>query len=369
MTIVRTIVQDIYSKARKRVAEILVNRKVLIIESGGDQLCDGLGKVCGGVSKIIIKNKGGVCVMEFKYVYGSVPSRRMGLSLGVSPIPKKTCNYSCIYCQLGRTDRMTNTRKMFYPVKDIIEELDVVIKKNILFDVVTVVGEGEPTLYLGLGDLLKEIHKKTDKPVAVITNGALLYDLQVQQELSSADIVLPTLDAYDEVSFRKISRPHGSLKFSEVIRGVEDFSEKYEGQLWIEIMLMKGINDDDESLNKYSKLLERIKYSKLYLNTPVRPPAESDVGVIDCEKMKHAAEILDGISIDLLESEGFHSEIKDDYEAVLSIIKRHPMNQFEIKGFLKIRGNMEDKRIFSKLKNDNTVDVIKYKGYYTYRLK
>ena len=307
--------------------------------------------------------------MGFKFVYGPVPSRRLGLSLGVSPIPKKACNYSFIYCQLGRTDHMTNTRKMFYPVKDIIEELDEVLKKNILFDVVTVVGEGEPTLYLGLGDLLEAIHKKTDKPIAVITNGASLYDLQVQKELSKADIVLPTLDAYDAASFRQINRPHGRLKFSEVIRGLEDFSKIYEGQLWIEIMLMKGINDAAESLNRYSRILETIQYEKLYLNTPVRPPAETDVIAIESEKMRQAAEFLGGISIDLLVSEGFHSEINDDYEAVLSIIKRHPMNQFEITGFLKTRDNTDKDKVFSKLENDNTVDVINYKGYDTYRLK
>ena len=307
--------------------------------------------------------------MEFRYIYGPVPSRRLGLSLGVSPIPKKTCNYSCIYCQLGRTDRMTNTRKMFYPVQAILDELDEVIKRNIPFDVVTIVGEGEPTLYLGLGDLLEGIHERTDKPLAVITNGALLYDSQVRQELSRADIVLPTLDAHDAESFRKINRPHGSLTFEEAVKGLEDFSKSFEGQLWIEIMLMSGVNDDDESLKRYAELLEHIRYDKLYVNTPVRPPAESDVMAIDHAKMRHAAELLNGISIDLLVSQGFHSEIKDDYQAVLSIIKRHPMNQFEINGFLKSRDNIDSERIFRELRNDPQVTVINYKGYDTYRLK
>lgn len=307
--------------------------------------------------------------MEFRYIYGPVPSRRLGLSLGVSPIPKKTCNYSCIYCQLGRTDRMTNTRKMFYPVQAILDELDEVIKRNIPFDVVTIVGEGEPTLYLGLGDLLEGIHERTDKPLAVITNGALLYDSQVRQELSRADIVLPTLDAYDATSFAKINRPHGSLQFEEVVEGLENFSKTFEGQLWIEIMLMAGVNDDDESLKRYAELLEHIRYDKLYVNTPVRPPAESDVMAIDHAKMRHAAELLNGISIDLLVSQGFHSEIKDDYQAVLSIIKRHPMNQFEINGFLKSRDNIDSERIFRELRNDPQVTVINYKGYDTYRLK
>ncbi|SHJ29244.1 radical SAM protein [Parasporobacterium paucivorans] len=306
---------------------------------------------------------------EYKYIYGPVPSRRLGLSLGVSPIPKKTCNYSCIYCQLGRTDHMTNTRKMFYPVKEILEELDLVIRENIPFDVITIVGEGEPTLYLGLGELIREIQKRTDKPVAVITNGALLFNPQVQEDLSQADIVLPTMDAYDEESFKKISRPHGSLKYSEVIKGLEAFSEKYKGQLWIEIMLMKDINDDDTSLQKYLEMLDKIKFEKLYLNTPVRPPAESDVMAVDHERMSRAAEILGGISIDLLDSNGFHSEIKDDYEAILSIIKRHPMNQFEIEGFLEARGNKNKGKLLVKLKNDTNVASINYKGYVTFRLK
>jgi len=144
---------------------------------------------------------------NMKYVYGPVPSRRLGISLGISPIPKKTCNYSCIYCQLGRTDIMTNTRKMFFPVQKIMSEFNEVLKKRIFFDVITIVGEGEPTLYLGLGELISEIKGKTDKPVALITNGALLYDRDLRREAAKADIVLPTLDAYDEASFRKINRP------------------------------------------------------------------------------------------------------------------------------------------------------------------
>jgi len=306
---------------------------------------------------------------ETKYVYGPVPSRRLGISLGISPIPKKTCNYSCVYCQLGRTNHMTNTRKMFFSVEEIMAEFNEVLRNDINFDVVTIVGEGEPTLYLGLGELIDEIKKKTDKPVAVITNGALLYDSQLQQELSKADIVLPTMDAYDEESFNKINRPHGFLDFSKVSKGLEDFSKRYQGQLWVEIMLIKDMNDDDKSLNRYVEMLSRIKYDKLYLNTPVRPPAELNIKAVNHEKMNAAADLLGGISIDLLESQGFHSEIKDDYQAVLSIIKRHPMNQFEVESFLKSRGCVNIEELLSQLRQDDYVDAINYKGYDTYRLK
>lgn len=306
---------------------------------------------------------------NMKYVYGPVPSRRLGISLGISPIPKKTCNYSCIYCQLGRTDIMTNTRKMFFPVQKIMSEFNEVLKKSIFFDVVTIVGEGEPTLYLGLGELIDEIKRRTDKPVALITNGALFYDSDLRQEAAKADIVLPTLDAYDEASFRKINRPFGQISFESVNTGLITFSEEYEGQLWLEIMLMAGINDDEDSLSKYEQALKKIKYDRLYLNTPVRPPAEAEVEALSYEAMNKAAVRLGGISIDLLVSQGFHSEIEDDYEAILSIIKRHPMNQFEIRSFLESRNSQRIDWIMEMLGRDENINVLNYRGFNTYRLK
>ncbi|MHC1720334.1 MAG: radical SAM protein [Clostridiaceae bacterium] len=304
-----------------------------------------------------------------KYIYGPVPSRRLGISLGISPIPKKFCNYSCIYCQLGRTDHMTNTRKMFFTVKEIMDEFNEFLKSSVEFDAVTIVGEGEPTLYLGIGELICEIKKRTNKPVAVITNGALFYDPELRAEICNADIVLPTLDAYDEESFKKINRPHGTIHFEQVRDGLRSFSKEYKGQLWIEVMLIEGINYDDESLAKYAEELKNLKYDRIYINTPVRPPAEIYVKAISHERMNRAIDILGGISIELLESKGFHSEIENDYEAIISIIKRHPMNQFEVEGFLKSRGCKGVDGILNKLKKDNKVTVLHYKGYDTFRLK
>ncbi len=306
---------------------------------------------------------------EMSYVYGPVPSRRLGSSLGISPIPKKACNYSCIYCQLGRTDRMTNTRELYFPVIEILDEFTTTVKNGVEFDVVTIVGEGEPTLYLGLGELILKIKQKTEKPVAVITNGALFYDEQLRKELYRADIVLPTMDAYDEQSFKIINRPHGSITFDRVREGLRTFSKEFPGQLWIEIMLMEGINDDDYSLNQYVKELKNLDYDRLYINTPVRPPAESHVKALDHKKIQHAVEVLQGTSIDLLVSEGFQSEIRDNYEAILSIIKRHPMHQYEIEGFLKTRGKEDAEELISRLRKTDEVEVIHYRGFDTYRLK
>lgn len=159
-----------------------------------------------------------------KYVYGPVPSRRMGLSLGVSPIPKKSCNYSCVYCQLGRTDRMTNQRELYFPLHEILGEVDDFLSVQVDYDVITIVGEGEPTLYRALGDLIIELKNRTEKPVAVITNGALLKDSHVRKELMWADIVLPTLDATDEEMYRKINRPHKTIPYTEVVGGLRRFS-------------------------------------------------------------------------------------------------------------------------------------------------
>lgn len=305
---------------------------------------------------------------ELKYVFGPVPSRRMGRSLGISPIPKKTCNYSCVYCQLGRTNKMTNKREEYFLLEDILSEFDSHHDED-SYDVITIVGEGEPTLYSRLGELIVEIKKRSKKPVAVITNGALLYDKNVRSELMNADIVLPSLDSYNEEMFKRIDRPYGRIKFNEVWEGLVDFTNEYKGQIYMEIMLMNGVNDDEESLLEFKNLLEQIKYDRLYINTPVRPPAEEYIEESSKESIQKAVEILKGVSIDMLSSVGFSSDIEDDYQAVISIIGRHPMNQFEIRSFLESRENKDIDKLMQQLSKDDKVQKMDYKGYCTYRLK
>ena len=306
---------------------------------------------------------------ELKYVFGPVPSRRLGRSLGISPIPKKTCNYSCIYCQLGRTDKMSNERKEFFPVQDMLEEFEQYLKDSDKFDVVSIVGEGEPTLYLKLGELLRGVKKRTDKPVVVITNSALMSDPEVRKDLMEADIVMPSLDSCDEKTWKRIDRPHGRLDYEKSYEGLIEFSKAFTGQIFMEIMLMDGINDDEASLLKFKELLKNIRYDKLYINTPVRPPAESYAKVSSPEALARACELLDGISIEALAGGGFFSEIEDDYEAILSIIGRHPMNQYEIGGFLESREAENAEALFERLAEDPAVRLMEYKGYVTYRLK
>ena len=307
-------------------------------------------------------------MQEYKYIYGPVPSRRLGLSLGVSPIPPKYCNYSCIYCQLGRTIHLANTREEYFELKDIIKEFKDYLKEELEFDVITIVGEGEPTLYSRLGELIAELKKLTSKPIAVITNGALLYEENLRRELMNADIVLPSLDAIDEESFRNINRPYKKIELEKVLNGLRIFSENFKGQLWLETMVIKDINDDTDSLLKLKEMLDTIRYDRLYINSPVRPPAETFVEEPIRENIKKAVDILGGISIEQLVSEGFYSEIDDDYKAIRSIIKRHPMNQFEIQSFLNTRECKDAKSIFDKLENDSEIEIMNYKNYKTYRL-
>ena len=307
--------------------------------------------------------------MNFKYLYGPIPSRRLGFSLGISPIPKKTCNYSCVYCQLGRTNIFTNKRDLFYPIDDIINEFLEVKKQNLHFDVVSIVGEGEPTLYKDLGNLIITLKKHTDKPICVITNGATLSDKVIQDELMNADVVLPSLNAYDEKTFKQINRPYKNITFNDTYNGLLQFSDKFPGKIWLEVMLLDGINDDDESLLKFKEILKDLKYDRLYLNTPVRPPAEKHIKTVSHEKMTRAVEILGGISIDLLSNQLYQSTIEDDYEAIISNIIRHPMNQFEIEAFLKSRKVDNANEIFDKLNSNDKISKIDYKGFITYRLK
>ena len=163
--------------------------------------------------------------------------------------------------------------------------------------------------------------------------------------------------------------PRPGLTFEKCFRGLAGFSREYTGELWIETMVINGINDDDESLHRMKDLLKEVRYSRLYINTPVRPPAEENVRPVPPDTMDRAVRILGGISIDQLVSVGFYSSEKDDYSAVLGIIRRHPMNQFEISTFLRSRGNKGGEKVLSRLNEDAAVQGVEYKGFVTYRLR
>ena len=267
-----------------------------------------------------------------KYIYGPVPSRRLGRSLGIDPIPNKTCNYQCIYCQLGKNTLFTNERKNYIPKEEIIDEMKAIIQNNKLdLDYITFVGSGEPTLYKDLNDLILKTKEYSDKPICVITNGSLLHDVDVKKALMNADVVLPSLDAGDEKSFIKINRPHPSIKYSSMIQGLIDFNENFNGKFWIEIMIMKGINDSREELLKIKEKIDLIHPDRIDINVPIRPPTENWVEIPDKSVIALLNELFSGYNdINFPEIGKFGTYSSNFEKEVLSIIERHPMRQEQI---------------------------------------
>jgi wyosine [tRNA(Phe)-imidazoG37] synthetase (radical SAM superfamily) len=258
---------------------------------------------------------------------------------------------------------------MFVPPETILDQLRQYLRQTPEFDVVTIVGEGEPALYLGLGELIRSIRSMVRQPIAVITNGSLLSLVSFRDEIAAADIVLPSLDAFDEASYRRINRPHPSLHFQEVYQGLVDFSHQYQGQLWLEIMLMDQLNDTPAALAAFQQLLDKIDYHRLYINTPVRPPAEKNIHRSSPATIEKAIAELGGICIDQLAEGNFSSDNPDDYQAILGIIARHPMNQHEINSFLSMRPGGDLTKIIARLRQDELVETIDYMNYTTFRLR
>ena len=209
---------------------------------------------------------------NFKHVFGPVPSRRLGRSLGVDLVPFKTCTFDCIYCQLGRTTRKTVKRKEWAPMDAVLEEL----KRKLACrpDYITLSGSGEPTLHSRLGEIIEHIRAMTALPVAVLTNGSLLWQPQVRAELAQANVVMPSLDAGDASKFNFINRPHASLSFEQVVEGLISFRGEFTGRYWLEVFLLAGYTAILADVDHIAALVRKIRPDRVQLNTVARPPAE-----------------------------------------------------------------------------------------------
>lgn len=209
--------------------------------------------------------------MTFQYLYGPVPSRRLGLSLGLDLVPFKTCSYDCTYCQLGKTTHLTLQRQDHVPHDRVMRELQQKLASNPMPDIITLAGSGEPTLHAGIGDLIRQIKRITSVPVAVLTNGSLLWDPAVQQELAPADIVLPSLDAGDAATFQTVNRPHHHLSFDQMVNGLVDFARHFKHQIRLEVFLLKGIHDHPQAMKNIANWVHRIQPHFVQFNTLARP--------------------------------------------------------------------------------------------------
>jgi wyosine [tRNA(Phe)-imidazoG37] synthetase (radical SAM superfamily) len=297
---------------------------------------------------------------KYDFVYGPVPSRRLGQSLGVSPIPAKTCNYSCVYCQIGRTTHFTNTRQDFFPPKKILREIEHATA-NLEFDYLTFVGEGEPTLNQSLGWLINAIKEFSDKPIAVITNGALLYDSKMRKELLQADVILPTLDATEQELFKKVNRPYRTLDIEKIIQGMMDFREDFTGEIWMEVMLVKDLNDGQKNIDQLELALEQMNCDRTYVNVPIRPPAETWVQIPPKKRVLEICKQLKADNIAHYEQvEGFHLDKTEDIEEqLLKITTRHPLREKQIIRMLELPKE-KTLKILNKMVAERKIKKIRY---------
>ncbi|MGC9103999.1 MAG: radical SAM protein [Candidatus Methanodesulfokora sp.] len=299
-----------------------------------------------------------------EHVFGPVPSRRLGLSLGVNNIPPKHCTYSCVYCQIGRTTKLEVNRRAFYDPSAVVKAV-VEVAKRTNPDVITFVPDGEPTLDLNLGEEIEKIKKSVRIPVAVLTNASLISRPDVMDDLLKADIVSVKVDALTESIWRKINRPHPLLKLSNILKGIEEFSSSFKGRLICETMLVKGINEGEAG--KIAEFLGGIKLDRAYIGVPIRPPAEpwavppEENDVISA--YNKFSEVLGEEKVELLigyEGPGFELE-GDPRKYLEAVAAVHPIRIDYAEEFLKNKGH-DPNEILGELLRDEILVSIEYRG-------
>lgn len=306
------------------------------------------------------------------YIFGPVPSRRLGRSLGVDLVPNKVCSLNCIYCQVGPTTNQTLVRSEYAPASEILKELKNYFEKGLgpVPDVITFSGSGEPTLNSKIGELIIRTKRLFPKiPVSVLTNGTLLWDPQVRHELKSADIVIPSLDAATEETFLKVNRPHPNLKLEDVIKGLFAFKKIYSGELWVEVLLVKNFNDLPQELKAIKEILDKLKPDKIQLNTVVRPPQESWALPLERERMEKICAIF-GSRCEIIagfERKELSSNIPDLKRAIVEIVKRRSVTDEDISESLGVDIN-EVKTALNELINEKSIKKVSFhnKIFYQY---
>ena len=279
------------------------------------------------------------------YIFGPVPSRRLGRSLGVDLVPFKTCTYDCIYCQLGRTTNKTVERREWVPLDDVLAEL----KKKLATkpDYITLSGSGEPTLFSRLDELIAGIRSMTDTPVAVLTNGSLLWQEEVRRQLMDAHLVIPSLDAGHTSMFQAVNRPHESISFERMLEGLIDFREEYYGEHWLEVFLLAGHTVIDSEIRKIVECVNRIKPDRVQLNTATRPTAEDYAVMVDHRRMADVAARFDPPAEVIADYRGIHarSDFRAGRDSVLEMIQRRPCCLADIADGLDMHRNEAIKHI------------------------
>jgi wyosine [tRNA(Phe)-imidazoG37] synthetase (radical SAM superfamily) len=283
-------------------------------------------------------------------VFGPVPSRRLGLSLGIDLIPPKTCSYDCLYCQVGATTCKSIEPKPYVEANYVINELEEVLKKSNP-DIITFSGSGEPTLNSKIGEAISAVKKITDIEVALLTNGSLLQFKEIRERALGADIIIPTLTSVFDKTFRTIHRPHLDLFIKDIIGGLIELRKEYKGKIYLETVLLAGINDSESEITGLAGVIKDISPDKIQLNTVVRPPADSKAVAVDERKMTQIKEILGEKAEIIVPSPLETGESNHDTKIndVLEMVKRRPVTFEDILTALKVN-SIETERLLKALK-------------------
>ncbi len=270
--------------------------------------------------------------VDQQYLFGPVPSRRLGLSLGVDIVPLKTCTQNCIYCQLGVACRQIMQRQSFVPVEEVLRQLKARLTEGLCADFITFSGSGEPTLNKDIGRIIDGMRKLTDIRIAVITNGTLLSDPQVRADCCKADVVLPSLDAGDAETFEKINRPGADIRFETFVEGLCRFRDAYDGQIWLEVFFVASVNTGADQIEKMSRIIEQIRPDKVQLNTAVRPAVETAARQVGEEELCRIggrlapnAEVIADFA-----RKGEGPGVLGNVDGVLEMLKRRPCSLEDI---------------------------------------
>jgi len=262
--------------------------------------------------------------LQYSYLFGPVPSRRLGMSLGVDLVPPKTCSMNCVYCESGITTDFTSERKSFFPVSDIIAELDCFLAEKPQLDYITFSGAGEPCLYLGIGQLIEFIKEKyPEYKIALLTNSMMLTDPDVFAEVKAVDLIIPSLDAASSDIFMKINRPVSSVDCGKLITALADFKKESDAKFWLEIFVVSGVNTTEKSMDSLAEAVAQIKPDKVQLNTLDRPGVETWVQPASKQEMDvFAKKIAKFAKVEIVGKFRQTIPIKSDTEAIVDIEAR-----------------------------------------------
>jgi wyosine [tRNA(Phe)-imidazoG37] synthetase (radical SAM superfamily) len=291
---------------------------------------------------------------RYQYLYGPVPSRRLGRSLGIDLVPHKICTYDCIYCQIGKTTKKTLLRKEYISKEEVLEEVKAfLLSGDSPIDHFSLSGSGEPTLHSHIRSIIEGIKKMSSIPVAVITNGSLLYEEEVRKDLLRADIVLPSLDAVSPEVFKRINRPHRNISVEKAIEGMVEFKKGYKGEIWLEILFCKGVNDTPEELQRMKEAVDKIRPDLIHLNTVVRPPSEGWVKPLSQEEMEKIQAFF-GKRASMISEFDRHPLVvaeSDLAEGVLRILRRRPLSLMDLSEGMGIPQNELEEHIATLVKD------------------